>query len=251
MSGKMTITTGRWNAESGTYERSPYVAPSPQPAPDAAVPSHPEESPPQVDPSVFEEVAQDRVQPDTGPEPTATKTPVDLKYVQDKARRLVAIEDRLEELADEEKQLKEEQRLIRIFQLPEALFELEISPPIIGVGNRVVEVEPLITASLPPVESAEMRQKALETVIDLGLGGNIKYTLEIDFPKGDAITEAKVIDAINAVSADLKPRVNATIHHSTYTAMIKRLINAGKVIDRTVLGVFVGNIARVRKVKDD
>lgn len=249
MSGKMTITTGRWNAESGTYERSPYVAPEAPSKADAAVPRHNEESPPQVDPSVFEEVASDSIRPD--PEPTTTKTPVDLKYVQDKARRLVTIEDRLEELADEEKQLKEEQRLIRIFQLPEALFELEISPPIIGVGNRVVEVEPLITAALPPVDQPEMRQKALNTVIDLGLGGNIKYTLEIDFPKGDAITEAKVIDAINAVSADLKPRVNATIHHSTYTAMIKRLINAGKVIDRTVLGVFVGNIARVRKVKND
>ena len=249
MTGNITITTGRWDAKSRTYEQPEHpFAQTPSEA-DAFIP-HSQESTPQVDPAVFEEVAPSSVQLETEPDLQA-KTPIDLKYVQDKARRLVTIEDRLEEIAAEEKQLKEEQRVIRLFQLPEALFELEISPPIIGVGNRVVEVEPLITASLPPVEAPEAREKALNTVIDLGLGGNIKYSLEIDFPKGDAITEHKVIDAINKVNPDLKPRVNATIHHSTYTAMIKRLINSGKVIDRTVLGVFVGNIARVRKVKND
>jgi hypothetical protein len=250
MTGNVTITSGRYDPESRTYERAdnPFAAPPPEA--DAAIPHH-QETQPQVDPAMFEEVAPSSVQPDAT-EPTAVKTPVDLKYVQDKARRLVAIEDRLEELAFEEAQLKDEQKLIRIFQLPEALFELGISPPIIGVGNRVVEVEPLITATLPSQDKdPEARQKAINAVIDLGLGGNVKYTLEIDFPKGDAITEHKIIDAINSVNPNLRPRVNATVHHGTYTAMIKRLINAGKVIDRALLGVFVGNIARVRKVKND
>jgi hypothetical protein len=251
MNDKIQITTGRYDAATGLYERNPSASTPPEA--DVFVPSH-QASEPTVDPSVFEEMAPPSDQADGGvsdpTSPTDAKTPIDLKYIQDKARRLVTIEDRLEELKIEESQLKEEQRQIRIFQLPEAMFELDIKPPIIGVGNRVVEVEPLVTASLPSTEDPKRREKAMNYVIDLKLGGNIKYTLQLDLPKGDAITQHKVIDALKAVSFDLNPRIETTIHHKTYTSMISKLIAAGKVIDRELLGVWVGNIARVKKVKD-
>jgi hypothetical protein len=253
MNNKIQITSGKYNADTGLYERNPYAAPPPEV--DAFTPGY-ETSEPTVDPSVFQEVAPPSLENAGGDgggttEPTNVKTPVDLKYVQDKARRLVTIEDRLEELKVEEAQLKEEQRQIRIFQLPEAMFELEIKPAIIGVGNRVVEVEALVTASLPSTEDPDKRMKAINAVVDMGLGGNVKRSLEIDLPKGDAIMEHRVIDALRAVSKDLKPRINASIHHKTYTSMISKLIASGKAIDRDLLGVWVGNIARVRKVKDD
>jgi hypothetical protein len=252
MNNKIQITTGRYNADTGQYERNPFASTPPEA--DAFVPGHqtPEFT---VDPSVFEEVASPSDQAGTGDnnstDPTETKTPFDLKYIQDKARRLVTIEDRLEELAVEESQLKEEQRQIRIFQLPEAMFELDIKPPVIGVGNRVVEVEPLVTASLPSTEDPDKRQKAINYVVDLKLGGNVKYALEVDLPKGDAIMQHKVLDAIRSVSRDLNPRINASIHHKTYTSMISKLIASGKVIDRELLGVWVGNIARVKKVRNN
>jgi hypothetical protein len=252
MNNKIQITSGKYNADTGLYERNPYAAPPPEV--DAFTPGY-EASEPTVDPSVFQEVAPPSLENAGGDgggatEPTNVKTPVDLKYVQDKARRLVTIEDRLEELKVEEAQLKEEQRQIRIFQLPEAMFELEIKPAIIGVGNRVVEVEALVTASLPSTENPEARQRAIDYVVDLKLGGNIKYALEVDLPKGDAIMQHRVLDAIRAVNKDLNPRINASIHHKTYTSMISKLIASGKVIDKDLLGVWVGNIARVRKEKD-
>jgi hypothetical protein len=244
MNNKIQITSGKYNAATGLYEKNPFAEAPPEA--DAFVPDYQSEREPTVDPSVFEEVAP----PSDPPPETDNKTPIDLKYVQDKAKRLVAIEDRLEEIAAEEKVLKEEQRQIRIFQLPEAMFELDIKPPVIGVGNRLVEVVPLVTASLPAKEDPDKRQKAINAVIDLGLGGNVRRALEIDFPN-DAIVEHKILDAISAIDKDLKPRISATIHHATYTSMISKLIAAGKAIDRDLLGVWVGNIARVKKVKND
>jgi hypothetical protein len=256
MTGKITITTGLYNAATGQYEhhREPAAAPSSEI--DAFIPDY-QAREPEVDPNVFKEVAQEgeasaSCPPNPRTEPTEHRTPIDLKYVQDKARRLVAIEDRLEEIAAEEKQLKEEQRQIRIFQLPEAMYELDIRPPVIGVGNRVVEVESLVTATLPSKDKEpEKRERAINAIIDMKLGGNVKRSLEIDFPSGDAIIEHKVVDAINALDPALKPRINTTIHHSTYTAMISKLIAKGTPIDRDLLGVWVGNIAKVRKVKDN
>lgn len=247
MTAKSTITTGLYDADTGRYERSGEPAAPTPPEVDAFAPNH-QEREPQVDPSVFEEVAPES---QTDPGPTDVRTPIDLKYVQDKARRLVAIEDRLEEIAAEEKVLKEEQKQIRIFQLPEAIFELDIKPPIIGVGNRLVEIVPLIAAKLPPKEDPDRREKAINAVIDMGLGGNVKYALEMDFPKSDAILGHKIVDAINAIDSTLKPHIDTTIHHGTYTAMISKLIAAGIPIDRDLLGVWVGNIARVKKVKND
>jgi hypothetical protein len=249
MNNKTQITSGKYDAATGLYEKNPFASSPPEA--DVFVPGH-QEREPTVDPSVFEEMGPP-IDPPSEPDnktPSLQPVPIDLKYVQDKARRLVAIEDRLEEIAAEEKVLKEEQRQIRIFQLPEAMFELDIKPPIIGVGNRLVEVVPLVTASLPAKEDPDKRQKAINAVIDLGLGGNVRRALEIDFPN-DAIVEHKILDAISAIDKDLKPRISATIHHATYTSMISKLIAAGKAIDRDLLGVWVGNIARVKKVKND
>jgi hypothetical protein len=177
--------------------------------------------------------------------------PLDLDYVKTKAARLVAIEDKLEEMAEEIERLEEEQKQIREFQLPEAIFELGLDPPIVGVGNRIVEIEPLILASLPKEDNPQAREKALNYVIDLGLGGNIKRALELDLPKGDAIMERKVVDALNAISKALKPHIKTTIHHMTYTAMVKGLVRAGTLFDKDKLNAMVGSIARVKKVKDD
>ncbi len=167
--------------------------------------------------------------------------PADLEQVKAKAARLVAIEQELDDLAETEKRLKKEREAIRIHELPEMMFSLEMT--LIGVGNKVVEIEPMIQATLPKESTA--LQAACNWLVDNKEGGVIKRQLNLDLPKGDAVMEAKVVTALNAVDPGLAPRVIPTVHYQTYLALCRRLVQSGKDVPKDVLGIFVGHIARV------
>lgn len=172
-----------------------------------------------------------------------TRDPATLENVHVRAERLVALERELNDLAETEKKLKKERERLRIRELPEMMAELKMTS--IGINNRVVAIEPLIQATLP--KEPDKLVLAIEWVEDAKEGGCVKRALELDLPKGDAVMEQRVIDALLAVDPRLSPRVTPTIHHSTYTALCKRLVRAGVDLPKDLLGVFVGSIARVQE----
>lgn len=138
------------------------------------------------------------------------------------------------------KQLREE---IRIRQLPAQMFELGIDS--LGVGNRVLEREPLIQASLP--KDPEPRAAAINWLVDHQHGGVIKREVVVALPKGDAATEHKVLAAIRAAAPGIEAAVGYDIHYQTYLALCKRLVKSGAVIPLKALGIFVGSIVRIQE----
>ena len=165
----------------------------------------------------------------------------DLDQIMTKASRLIAIEQELDDLAETEKRLKKEREAIRIHELPEMMFSLEMT--LIGVGNKIVKIEPMIQAALPKEPVA--LQAACNWLVDNKEGGVIKRQLECALPKGDALMEAKVLEALKAVSPTLAPAITPTVHYQTYLALCRRLVTAGKDVPKDLLGIFVGHIARV------
>lgn len=166
-----------------------------------------------------------------------------LDEVKAKAARLVAIEAELANMAKREQDLKKERERIRTSELPSMMFQLEITS--IGVSNRTVLIGPNIQASLP--KDADKRDVALKWIIDAKEGGIIKRSLELDLPKGDAVIEHRIVDALRKVHSSLNPRIEASIHHSTYVALARRLAASGKPFPADVLGIFVGQIAWVEE----
>ena len=167
-----------------------------------------------------------------------------LAYIRSKAKALVDAEANIADLEAQLDRAKAVQRKLRIEELPQIFFEAEIKS--IGVGNMTVVIEPLVTASLS--KDPDTRKKALDWCVDNKLGGNIKRQLMVDMPKGNAIMETKAVDALKLLG--LKAEIDATIHHATYTAMCKRLVEGGttadgKPIPKEILGIYVSNIARV------
>ena len=93
--------------------------------------------------------------------------------------------------------------------------------------------------------SPDRRAKALQWLVDNQLGGNIKRNLEVELPKGNEVMEHLVIDALSELG--LEASIDATVHHSTYSSLCRKLVESEKIIPKDVLGIYVANIARVIK----
>jgi hypothetical protein len=238
MTIKPEITSGLYNEATGEYVQKPLI-PSEIKTPKGTV-------------KVL--TAKEPEPPKKDPEASAS-----LDLLKDRASRLSQVELLIEEQEAELARLKEEKRKLSVETIPQMMFELEINS--IGLGNidKVVELEPLILGSLPSADpknkwlveyNRERREQIFNWLIDRQLGGNIKRTLEVDLKKGDAIQEHKVIDALAAVDPTLNPRIESTIHHQTYSALCRRLIeeayDTGEVIPIDLLNIYVSNIARVK-----
>ena len=168
-----------------------------------------------------------------------------LNYIKKKAADLIACEDQIEETENQLKILKEQQRKLRLEELPQIMFEQAMTSIGVLVGNHnvIVQIEPLVNASLP--KDPDRRAKALQWLVDNQLGGNIKRNLEVELPKGNEVMEHLVIDALSELG--LEASIDATVHHSTYSSLCRKLVESEKIIPKDVLGIYVANIARVIK----
>ncbi len=169
------------------------------------------------------------------------RDPASLDQVKQLGARLIAVELAIVDAEDLVSNLKKEREEIRIRKLPAQMSELQLT--VLGIGNHVLTLESLVTGSLPKDE--DLREKAIEWLGDHGHGGVIKRLLTLDLPKGDVITEHKVVGALQAVAPSLLPQVKYDIHHSTYGKLCREIVSGGEVAPYDTLGIFVGSIVRM------
>lgn len=167
----------------------------------------------------------------------------DLKSVRKLAARLVAIEDEISQYEAQIAALKKEREEVRIRTLPGIMFELGIDS--VSIDNHNCTLEPLVQATLP--KDPQQRREAVEWLVDNGHGGVVKRELKVDLPKGDAVTEERVRDAVTAAAPGLVVSTAYNVHHSSYTALAKQLVKQGVQVPTELLGVYVGSIVRVDK----
>ena len=167
----------------------------------------------------------------------------ELQAVKRLAARLITIENEIEDCEARISDLKKEREEVRIRTLPGIMFELGINS--ITVDNHSCTLEPMVQASLP--KDPEQREKAVAWMVDNGHGGIVKREMKIDLPKGDAITEEVVRDAVRDAAPDVPVATKYNVHHSSYSALIRQLVREGAPIPTDLLGVYVGSIVRVDK----
>lgn len=165
-----------------------------------------------------------------------------LALIRRDANELVELEQKIEDAEKTLKGLTDRKKTLEETTLPELMLQAGVS--VIGVGNRVVEVTPLVEASLPR-EDTNKRAAALEWLMDNGHGGVIKRELLLDLPKGDEKTLHLVVDAIKAAAPKLRPVIEATVHASTYKALAKKLVTSGATVPMETLGIFLRNKATI------
>lgn len=167
----------------------------------------------------------------------------DLKAVKRLAARLVQIEDEILECETRIASLKKEREDVRVKTLPGIMFELGIDS--VTIDNHHCTLEPLVQATLP--KDPEQREKAVEWMEMNGHGGIIKREMKVDLPKGDAVAEELVRDAVREAAPGIAVATNYNVHHSSYSALIRQLVRQGVSIPTDLLGVYVGSIVRVDK----
>ena len=173
----------------------------------------------------------------------AQRSQSDLKDVRRLAARLVAIEDEISECEARIAVLKKEREEVRVHTLPGIMFELGIDS--VTIDNHHCKLEPLVQATLP--KDPEQRQQAVEWLVDNGHGGIVKRELKVDLPKGDAVTEELVRDAVTDAAPGLVVATTYNVHHSSYTALARQLVRDGVTVPTDLLGVYIGSIVRVDK----
>lgn len=167
----------------------------------------------------------------------------DLKSVKRLAARLVQIEDEIIDCEARISALKKEREEVRVKTLPGIMFELGIDS--VTIDNHRCTLEPLVQATLP--KDPEQREKAVAWMVDNGHGGIVKREMKVDLPKGDAVTEEIVRDAVRGAAPGIPVATTYNVHHSSYSALIRQLVREGAPIPTEMLGVYVGSIVRVDK----
>ena len=139
--------------------------------------------------------------------------------------KFFAIDDEISDLQKQLENLQDQYNALRRHILPARMEDETRSE--ITIGNRRIELERSVEASLPKEDLAKRRQ-ILDLLLKLGHGGVIKRELTLELPKGDRVAEHKAIDALREALPELTPEVDENIHTSTYKALVKRLLEAGE-----------------------
>jgi hypothetical protein len=164
-----------------------------------------------------------------------------LDRLREMGMRLVQVETELDQAKKDVVRLTALREILRRREMPDLMFEHKVN--VIGVDNHVLTREPLIEATLP--KEPDARATAINWLVDNKHGGVVKRMLTVELPKGDEITEHSLLDDFKTSYPDLVPVVEYDVHHSTYKALIKKLVQKGEKLPFDTLGVYVGSIVRM------
>ena len=178
--------------------------------------------------------------------PSVTLQPAaSLGLLKAQCRRLFELEQQAADLDKQDSMISAEITRLVHDTLPMIMAELEIEA--ITVSNHEVVLEPFVVASLPK-ENLEARKATLDYLVNSGNGGSITRQIIIDLPKGDAIAEQELLEAIKQFAHCYTSLVvNENVHHSTYTSLMKKLVAAGTegMPEHKTLGLHIGQIVKV------
>jgi hypothetical protein len=124
--------------------------------------------------------------------------------------------------------------------LPTLMAELDI--PSIAIGNHLIEISDLVSAKLP--EDPVKRDDAIDYFVESNNGGVVKRRLSIELPPGDAVLAERIVAAVRAVSS-VPIKIDRTIHHSTYSSVIRKMVERGEDVPLQRVNCYIAQIAKV------
>lgn len=170
----------------------------------------------------------------------------ELKDIETKVVRAVAILEQLENMADLEKQLKGELQEITERQLPDLMASAGTAKFETNEGVKVA-VRDFVRGTLPKEDYA--RSKAISYIESMGAEAIIKDQVKIEFGKSEY---ARAIDFKAQLARDRIPFDSAIgVHPQTLAAFARERLKNGEPIDMALLGLFSGREAKVTLPKKD
>lgn len=165
-----------------------------------------------------------------------------LRGVADLADKQVKSEKRINDLS---LLLEAEQAILRDLvevKLPDMMLEIGLESFVLSDGTSI-RIEKFYAAKIPD----DKRQEAFEWLRGNGHESLIKRAISCKFGKGQDALASKVIAALAKLKVAAEDK--ESVHPQTLKAFVREQIEEGKALPTDLLGVYVGNRAKVTPSK--
>jgi len=165
----------------------------------------------------------------------------DLKSLVATGQKTVGMKLQIDELDAELGKLKAEYTDLRQRVLPDAMARVGLARFVLDDGTEI-KVEEFVGGGIP--KDPEAKQRALDWLIEHEASSLIKTSVNLTFGRNQ-------YDEAVALADDLKAKglpvdIGTGVHPQTLHAFIRERLRRGESVDQTVLGVFVGRVAKFK-----
>jgi len=180
---------------------------------------------------------------DMGAEGVGNSTPDALERLRKAIANTIAMQEHIEQMEGDLSEAKKTLQYARAKLLPDLMAEMQVDS--LTHAGYEVKVSEFVSGSLP--KDQELREKALEWLESHDGGELIKTDLSLSFGK------SQHNEALSLV-AELKDDgytvgVTSGVHPQTLQKYGRDRIHDGEEIDTELLGLFVGQIAKIKRVE--
>jgi len=167
----------------------------------------------------------------------------DINRVRSLVAEYLALQDRITKGEALLKQLKEQARELEWVKLPAAMTENGVKR-IERDDGSAVEVVSEVTGSIPEKNLSQ----AVQWLKENGHGGIVQTTLFMNFKKG---MERQLSEAIEGLhSRGYEPELKSTVNHMTLKAWAREMVSSGAALPTELLGLFIGQRAKIKLPKE-
>ena len=163
-----------------------------------------------------------------------------LKEMADLCAEQVALEEEMEQLAEQLKAKATAARKLSQEIIPARMSELGLESLTLSDGSSI-KIKQLVHASIP----VKYREEAFKWLRDHGHGDIIKNQVSATFGKGEDDLASNFIDKIEELG--YQPQQNLSVHSSTLKAFVREQITKGNELPMDKFGVFVGAETKISK----
>jgi hypothetical protein len=174
----------------------------------------------------------------------ATAAPGEFEAVSRLIDEGLALKEKVEQLEGDLKAAKAALQSISTTRLPEAMTALQLTE-FVRNGWKV-KVAPFVNGSLP--KELDKRKAAINWLVNHDGGGLIKTDIECTFGREQFGEAEKLMTRL--IKAGYEPKMEVGVHAQTLCAFARERLASGEQIDFEVLGLFTGNAATYKRVKE-
>ena len=171
-----------------------------------------------------------------------------LEHVRDAVRRQLSLQQRIQDLTEENKILNKKLTDMSMHELPDLFNEAQID----HVGLAAEGNQPAYDAKLSPYYHANIpADRASEAFAWLDANGHgdlIKNVITIELGRGDNETAKKVMAALKKLDVDYSTKL--TVPWNTLTAFVREQVEKyNKIPPLDILGAVIGQIVKLKERK--
>ena len=169
--------------------------------------------------------------------------PDTLKAITEAVVELSEIEEAIVQLEEDISAMKQSKQFIATRKIPDLMAEAQMDK--IQCAGFDVSVSDFVNGSLPKEE--EKRAAAIQYLEEHDGAGIIKTAVALEFGRSEYETAKELSEKL--LKDGYTPTLASSVHAQTLAKYARERLESGEEIDTSILGLFTGRIAKLKKAK--